>query len=149
MSDVSVFYFLRSSGAGDKKLLSKRRATLAAIKDRGEAVMQSRRIVDHTEIDGNGFLIGGASNESHPVDELWPRIRSLELRAESREVEALKIVDGVQGHRGQRLRDESLELRRQAQTLRARIARIKADKRGSQDRAETPVSYWPPRPQIA
>jgi hypothetical protein len=148
MSDVSVYYFMRPGGAGDEKLISKRRATLEAIKDRGEAVMPSRRIVDHTEVDGNGFLIGGAS-ESHPVDELWPQIRSLELRAESRDVEALKILDGAQSQRRQTLHSESLELRNQAQTLKAQIDRIKADKPDRQDCAEAPISYWPPRPQIA
>jgi hypothetical protein len=148
MSDVSVYYFMRSSGAGGKELLSKRRATLEAIKHRGEPVMQSLRIVDHTEVDENGFLIGGAIDESHPVDALWPQIRSLELRAESRDVEALKIVDGVQGDRRQTLHGESLELRNQARALKARIDRIRADKRDSQDWAEAPNSYWPPRPQI-
>jgi hypothetical protein len=100
----------------------------------------SRRIVDHTEVDQNGFLIGGASDEAHPVDALWPQIRSLELRAESRDVEALKIVGGAQSERRQTLRSESLELRDQARTLKARIDRIKA---------EAPTRYWPPRPQIA
>ena len=149
MSDVSVYYFMRRGGAGDEKLISKRRATLEAIKDRGEAVMPSRRIVDHTEVDRNGFLIGGASEEAHPVDQLWPQIRSLELRAESRDVEALKIVDDAQSHHRQTLHCESLELRTQARTLKARIDRIKADELDGEDCAEAPIRYWPPRPQIA
>ena len=64
MTDVSVYYFVRHGGPAGKELLSERRATLETIKDRGEAVMQSRRIVDHTEVDGNGFVIGGASAPS-------------------------------------------------------------------------------------
>ena len=138
MSDVSVYYFMRRGGAGDEALISKRRATLEAIKDRGQAVMSSRRIVDHTEVDRNGFLIGGASDEAHPVDGLWPQIRSLELRAESRDFEALKIVDGARRQRRQTLHSESLELRDQARRLKTRIDRINA---------EAPTRYWPPRPQ--
>jgi hypothetical protein len=149
MSDVSVYYFMRRGGTGDEKLISKRRATLEAIKDRGEAVMPSRRIVDHTEVDRNGFLIGGTSDEAHPADELWPQIRSLELRAEARDVEALKIVDGAQSQRRRTLHSESLELRDQARTLKARIDRIKTDRPDSQDCAEAPIRYWPPRLQIA
>ena len=124
MTDVSVYYFMRHGGLGDKELLSKRRATLETIKYRGEAVMQSRRVVDHTEVDGNGFLIGGASDASHP--ELWPEIRSLETRAKSRDDEALKIAEhaeGAQGDRRRMLQRESLELRNQARVLRARAER--------------------------
>ncbi len=91
----AVYYFLRHGGPGDEELLSKRRATLETIEDRGEVVMRSRRIVDHTEVDGNGFLIGGASEESKP--ELWSQIRSLESRAKSRDDEALKILEGSEG----------------------------------------------------
>jgi hypothetical protein len=146
MADVSVYYFMRHGGPGGKALLSRRRATLEAIKDRGEAVVQSRRIVDHTELNGNGFLVGGASDESHP--ELWSRFRSLESRAKSRDGEALKIVDGAEGARRQILHRESLELRTQARILKTRIDRTKAAKLLSQDRAQGSIGYWPPRPQI-
>src|SRR5277367_85783 len=108
MADVSVYYFMRHGGPGGKELLSvlsERRATLETIKDRGKAVMKSQRVVDHTEVDGNGFLIGGASDESHP--ELWSQIRSLEARAKSRDREALKIVGGAESGRSQMLRAES------------------------------------------
>ena len=140
MTDVFVYYFMRRSGPGGKELLSKRRATLETIKDRGEAVMQSRRIVDHTEVDGNGFVIGGASDESHPVDGLWPQIRSLEFRARSRDREALKIVDGAECARRQMLHLESLELRNRARILRARVDRIKADNLRNQDRTQESIS---------
>jgi hypothetical protein len=77
VSDVSVYYFIRRGLPDGKELHSERRATLEAIKGWGIAVMESRRIVDHTEVDGNGFLIGGGSDQSDSVDEFWPRIRSL------------------------------------------------------------------------
>lgn len=121
MTDVFVYYFIRRGGPDGKEFLSNRRATLEAIKDKGEAVMQSRRIVDHTEVDSNGFLIGGASDEPHPADELWPRIRSLESRAKSRDNEALKIVEG---DRKTALLLESLALRNEARALRDRVAYI-------------------------
>ena len=146
MTDVSVYYFVRHGGRAGKELLSERRATLATIKGRGEAVIQSQRVVDHTEVDRNGFLIGGASDESHP--ELWSQIRSLEARAKSRDREALKIVAGVESGRRQVLHRESLELRTQARILKTRVGRIKPDKLRNQIRAEDSVGYWPPRPQI-
>ena len=73
MSDVYVYHFMRRGPAGEN-ILSKRRATLETIKGKGEAVMESQIVVDRTEVDGNGFLIGGIDNESHPMDELWAEI---------------------------------------------------------------------------
>src|SRR6202011_1370749 len=74
VTDMYVYYFMHRP-AGEE-ILSERRATLEAIKGNGEAVMESQIVVDHTEVDGNGFLIGGIDTESHPMDELWPQIRS-------------------------------------------------------------------------
>jgi hypothetical protein len=146
MTDVCVYYFMRHGGPGGKALLSKRRATLATIKDRGEAVLQSRRVVDHTELDADGFLVGGASDESQP--EFWSQIRSLESRAKSRDAEALKIADGAEGGRRQMLHRESVELRNQARILKTRVDRSQADKLRNQQRAQGSISYWPPRPQL-
>jgi hypothetical protein len=146
MTDVSVYYFMRRGNRGGKELLSERRATLEAIKDRGEAVMRSQRVVDHTEVDRNGFLMGGASDESHP--ELWSQIRSLEARAKSRDREALKIVESAASGRRQMLQGESLELRNQARILKTRADQMKAGTLRSQGRAQGPVGYAPPRPQI-
>jgi len=146
MTDVSVYYFVRHGGPAGKELLSERRATLETIKGRGEAVMHSQRVVDHTEVDGNGFLIGGAGDESRP--ELWSQIRSLEARAKSRDREALKIVEGAESGRRQMLQGESLALRNQARILKIRADRMRSDKLRNQIRAEDDVGYWPPRPQI-
>lgn len=121
MTDVFVYHFMRRSGCGGKELLSKRRATLDAIQGKGEPVMQSWQIVDATEVDDNGFVIGGAGDGSHALDELWPQIRSLELRAKSRDCEALKIVDGAEIDRQRALHLESVELRRQARILKTRV----------------------------
>jgi hypothetical protein len=54
---------MRPCGPGGAEILSKRRATLDAIKGKGEAVMGSQIVVDHREVDDNGFVIGGTSHE--------------------------------------------------------------------------------------
>src|ERR1700720_2935610 len=108
MSDVYVYHFKRRGPVGEN-ILSERRATLETIKGKGEAVMESQIVVDHTEVDGNGFLIGGVGNESHPMDELWAQIRSLERRAHSRDSEALTLDPSAEGQRIYMLRLESRE----------------------------------------
>jgi hypothetical protein len=116
MTDIYVYYFMRRGPAGGN-IPSKRRATLETIKDKGEAVMESQIVVDHTEVDGNGFLIGGVGSESSPKDELWAQIRSLERRANSRDSEVLTLNESGEGDRIYLLRLESRELREQAQRL--------------------------------
>jgi hypothetical protein len=131
MTDVYVYYFTRC-GAHGENILSKRRATLHPINGRGEAVMESQIVVDHTEVDRNGFLIGGVGNESHPMDELWAQIRSLERRANSRDSEALKIDESTEGDHKYMLSLESGELRKQAQRLRKQHADAMAGELGNQ-----------------
>ncbi len=84
--------------------------------------MESHLVVDHTEVDGNGVLIGGIDYQSHPMDELWAEIRSLERRANSRDSEALTLNESGEGARIYLLRLESRELRNQAQMLRKQRA---------------------------
>jgi hypothetical protein len=116
---------MRSLGPTGGEFLSKRRATLETIRGKGEPVMESRLVVDHTEIDANGFLTGRASEDSHPVHELWAQARSLDSRANSRDSEALELDAGTDGEQQSRLRAESRELRDQAQGLRKRLATLK------------------------
>jgi hypothetical protein len=139
MTDMYVYYFLRSHGpAGGKKSLSKRRATLATINSLGcEPVMESQIVVDHTEVDGNGFLTGGVDNESHPADESWAQIRSLERRAHSRDCEALLLNETTDGARIYMLSLESRELRSQARKLRNQRAELLPGELG--DRIDAPV----------
>src|SRR6202035_840351 len=105
MSDVYIYHFMRRGPAGEN-ILSKRWATLETINGKGEAVMESQIVVDHTEVDGNGFLIGGVDNESHPMDQLFAQIRSLERRANSRDSEALTLSESIEGQRIYMLRLE-------------------------------------------
>ena len=117
MGDVYVYHFMRRGPAGEN-ILSRRCATLETINGKGEAVMESQIVVDHTEVDGNGYLVGRSGNEAHPTDELWAQIRSLERRANSRDIEALALNESGEGARSYLLRLESRELRKQAQRLR-------------------------------
>jgi hypothetical protein len=135
MTDVYVYYFMRCRGPAGEKILSKRRATLEAIKGMGEAVMESQMVVDHTEVDDNGFLIGGIGNESHPMDELWAQIRSLERRAASRDSEALTLNETGEGQRIYLLHLESRELRNQAQMLKKQRADSMAGELGKRSDA--------------
>ena len=113
MTDVYVYYFLRAGS----KILSKRRATLQTIKEMGEPVMESQLVVDHTEVNSNGFLMDGVDNQSQPADEHWSQIRSLERRAASRDSEAQNLNESTDGSRQYMLRLESRELRNQAQKM--------------------------------
>src|ERR1700686_4201453 len=116
MSDVYVYYFMRRGPAGEN-ILSKRRATLETIKGKGEAVMESQIVVDHTEVDGNGFLIDGIDNETYPMDELPAEIRSLDPRANSRDIEALTLNESGEGSPIYLLRVKIRELLYLAQRL--------------------------------
>ena len=140
MSDVYVYHFMRR-GPASENILSKRRATLGAIKGKGEAVMESQIVVDHTEVDGNGFLIGGIGNESHPMDELWAQIRSLERRANSRDSEALTLNESHEGARIYLLGLESRELRNQAQSLRKQRADSMAGELGNRFDSQVFVQF--------
>jgi hypothetical protein len=142
MTDVYVYYFMRCGGAVGGSILSKRRATLETINGRGgEAVMESQIVVDHTEVDDNGFLIGGTGNESHPMDELWSQIRSLERRAKSRDSEALTSNESDQGQRNYLLLLESRELRAQAQQLKKQRADSMAGELGNRSDARDFVPF--------
>jgi hypothetical protein len=122
VTDVYVYYFLRAGG----KVPSQRRATLETIKEMGEPVMESQLVVDHTEVDSNGFLMGGADSQSQPMGEHWCQIRSLERRAASRDSEAQDLSESTDGSRKYLLSLESRELRNQAQKLRKHYAELTA-----------------------
>jgi hypothetical protein len=142
MTDVYVYYFMRYDGPTGENILSKRRATLETIKSRGgEAVMESQIVVDHTEVDGNGFLIGGVGNALHPMDELWAQIRSLERRANSRDSEALTLNESGEGQRIYLLHLESRELRNQAQRLKKQRADSLAGELGNRSNAQDFVPF--------
>ena len=140
MSDVYVYYFMRRGPAGEN-ILSKRRATLETIKGMGAAVMESQIVVDHTEMDGSGFLMGGIGNESNPEDELRAEIRSLERRANSRDREALTLNESGEGDRIYSLSLESRELRNQARALKKERADLMTSELASRSDAQVFVQF--------
>ncbi len=139
MVDMYVYRFMRRRGSAGQDILSERLATLEAIKGRGEAVMESQLVVDHTEVDDNGFFIDGFGSESHPTDGLWSQIRSLERRANSRDREAMPLSESAEGARIYLLRLESRELRKQARKLQKQLADLMASE--SAGRCDAKSSY--------
>jgi hypothetical protein len=65
------------------------------------------------------------------VNDLSAQIWSLEVRAASRNIEALKLNDTTEGKEKYMLRLESRELRRQARILKSRRSEQLADEHGN------------------
>jgi hypothetical protein len=123
MCDVYIYYFKTSNGPDGKNILSTRPATLEAIKGRGEPVMESQIVVDHTELDADGLLVAAIGNDSNAVDHIAFQIRSLAVRAASRDKAALASADGIERYM---LSLESRELRKQARELKNRRTQMRA-----------------------
>jgi hypothetical protein len=119
MTDKYVYHFVGPHGSGSGNALSARAATLDAIQSRGHPVMASQIVVDHTELDGDGFLVRFGLS-ANAIDSLWSEIRSLKLRADSRDAEVLQLDEDTNGEQKYILQLESKELRRQAQILKAK-----------------------------
>lgn len=117
MADMYVYYFIGSVGLPGESMLSTRPATLEAIKGRGEPVMESQIVVDDTELDADGFFIAGVGEDSYAVNDIAARIVSLELRAASRDMQAMKLSESTDGQNKYMLSLESRELRNQARQL--------------------------------
>jgi hypothetical protein len=127
MADRYIYYFMaRDAATGDTRL-SPRPATLAAIAGRGEPVMESQLVVDHTELDDNGFFVAGSGGDARAAEDISAQIRSAELRAASRDSEALSMNDGAEGRDKYMLTLESRELRGQARRLKLERADSPAD----------------------
>jgi hypothetical protein len=117
MPDAFVYCFLIRDRASGRLVSSKRRATLEAIKSRGEPLLESEMTVDDSEVDASGFLIGRSVGGEDPADEQWGEIRSLRLRAGSRERETKQLSEVTDRERKLILGAESHELRNRADRL--------------------------------
>jgi hypothetical protein len=137
MTDAYVYYFRGLAGSAGANSLSTRPATLEAIKGRGEPVMESQRVVDDTELDRNGFLIPGLRDQSITLNDLTAQINSFELRAASRDREALTMNDVSEGQDKYMLSLESRELRGQARKMTQQRADILCDE--SRDLCDAPA----------
>ena len=117
MTDAYVYFFTISNRPTGENGISARPATLEAIKGRGRPIMESQLVIDRTELDGDGFLKAVVGNDSFAVKELTAEIRSVELRAGSRDREALTLNDSTEGQDKYMLSLESRELRKQGRRL--------------------------------
>ncbi|MGO9946650.1 MAG: hypothetical protein ACLPWG_07375 [Steroidobacteraceae bacterium] len=84
--------------------------------------MQSQLVVDHTELDADGFLVSAIGDGSNAIDDIAFQIWSLEVRAASRDNAALASADGIERYM---LSLESRELRKQAHDLKSRRAEMR------------------------
>jgi hypothetical protein len=75
------------------------------------------------------------------MDQLWPQIRSLERRADSRDREALTLNESGEGARIYLLRLQSRELRNQAQRLRKHRADSMAGELGNRIDSQVFVQF--------
>lgn len=140
MTDMYVYYFKGYPGSAGENTLSERPATLEAIKARGEPVMASQIVVDHTELDPEGFLNPYAGKHS-ALNDLAAEIGSLERRALSRDSAALELNDTTEGKDKYMLSLESRELRVQARKLKTQRDSVAADARRSAHEILEPVHF--------
>jgi hypothetical protein len=133
MTDMYVYHFVGPEGSDGKDAHTARAATLEAIKGRGEPLMESQLVVDHSELDADGFL--------NAFDNLWSEIRSLGLRAEARDTEALELNESTEGQRKYMLHLESRELRGQARRLTAQRIELLGERFQRDARTEDLASF--------
>ena len=119
MTDVYVYRFADWDGSTEPDVRSMRRATLETIKSIGDPIMESQIVVDDAELDSSGFFWDTVANDSHPTEDARNEIKSLNLRAASRDSEGLTLADddAAGGARKYMLQLESRELRKQAKKL--------------------------------
>jgi hypothetical protein len=115
--DAYVYRFKGLAGIVEEGPADNRRATLDALKGRGDPVMESQIIVDHSELDTDGYFASSSSNESQSIDNVAAEIKSLGLRSKSRDFEARDLLEKDEGQRKYMLQLESRELVKQARRL--------------------------------
>lgn len=117
MTDVYVYRFTMRDRVSGEVYSPKYRATLAAIRHIGEPIMESQIVADRTEVDADGFLRADATGGSHLATDLSIEIKSLQLRADSRDSTASALDATTDGVDKYMLQLESRELRNQARKL--------------------------------
>jgi hypothetical protein len=127
VTDAYVYLFTMTDGPAGGSRISPRPATLEAIRGKGRPIMESQLVVDQTELDGDGFLLSTLGNSSLAVDELSAEIRSIELRAASRDRKALTLNDSTDGQDKYMLSLESRELRKQGRRLTRQRTEVMSD----------------------
>jgi len=88
--------------------------------------MESQTIVDHSELDSDGFFASNSANESQSADNVRAEIKSLRLRSKARDLEARELREGDEGQRKYMLELESRELVKQAKLLSSQLDEMAA-----------------------
>ncbi len=126
MGDVYVYHFHTLEADGISSSRSTVAATLSAIEKIGLPIMESQIVVDSSEVTPDGFLVPAVDYGSTKITRLSARIRSLELRADARDLQAQSMNPSIEGATIYMLSLESRHLRQQAQTLAIQRAAILA-----------------------
>jgi hypothetical protein len=130
MADVRVYRFVPHPTARLPALPSLGPATLDAISAIGHPIMESEFVVDSSELDARGFLASPVAFGSSEITALTTKIRSLELRAASRDRCAQSMRSDCDEEQVQMLNRESRCLRAQERELTIRRAKLLADEAG-------------------
>jgi hypothetical protein len=130
MADTYVYHFVPFPQAGFAATPSTRPATLSAIKGIGEPIMESQLVVDSSELDAEGFLTAAVGFCSSQITALTARIRSLELRAASRDDHARSTRAVLNDKDVYMLSLESRHLRAEARLLTISRANLLAEEAG-------------------
>jgi hypothetical protein len=117
MSDVYVYNFYPFVVGGERQSRSLCSATLTTIEAIGTPIMESQGVVDASQLTTEGYLVPPAGFGPHEITQLNAEIKSLEIRAEARDLLAHSLDAGADEATIYMLSLESRHLRRQAQKL--------------------------------
>jgi hypothetical protein len=128
MSDIYVYYFrpFIGGGLGARSTFA---ATLATIEKLGDPIMASQIVVDRSEVDGQGMLIPAVGFGSPEITKLSAKIKTLELRAASRDLQA-QSMSSDEGAAIYMLSLESRHLRQKADRFISERASLLASESG-------------------
>jgi hypothetical protein len=129
MADVYVYHFVPFRVGDIPSAPSIRPATLSVIKGIGAPIMESQMVVDSSELDAEGFLTSVVGFCSSEITALTAKIRSLELRAASRD-QAQSTPSDLNPKDLYMLRLESRHLRAEARQLAINRANLLAEEAG-------------------
>jgi hypothetical protein len=124
VTDAYVYRFKGLNGINGETAGDNRRATLATLEGKGDAVMESQTIVDQSELDSDGFFASNSDDETQSVANVTAEIKSLGLRSQSRNSEARDLVETSDGQRKYMLQLESRELVKQAKRLSSQLDKM-------------------------
>jgi hypothetical protein len=130
MADVYVYHFIPFRVVGLPRVPSTRLATLSVINGIGEPIMESQAVVDSSELDSEGFLTPAADFCTSEISALTAKIRSLELRAASRDHLAQSTRSDLSDKDVYMLTLESRHLRAEARQLAIHRANLLAEEAG-------------------